>query len=125
MRLGLKRRPRRRAERVQGVIAILGVMIVFACAAVLALESLKGRDRAELSAQVVDTVLSVGGRQLTVQVENRGGRTASEVTVTAKTSEEAVQAVIDYVPARGNRHVVIRVPSEGEVTIAIDSWIYP
>jgi len=103
----------------------LGLVIVLTCVTVLVIESLKGGEQALLSARVLDTALTTEGRQLSVQIDNKGGRTASEVTVTAATAKEAVQAVIDYVPARGSRDVVIRVPAEGEVEITVDSWIDP
>lgn len=125
MKLGLKRRPRPRSTRMKAVVAGLGMVIVLACVTVLVIESLKGGDQALLSARVLDTAFTAQGRQLSVQVDNKGGRTVSEVTVTAATSEESVQAVIDYVPARGSRDVIIRVPAEGEVQITVDSWIDP
>lgn len=125
MRLNFKRQPRRRNAHVQGVIAFLGMVIVMACVAILVLESLRGGDEARLSARVLDTIPIERGRQLTVQVDNKGGQTASDVTVTAETAEENVQAVIDYVPARGNRRVVMRVPAEGVVQITVESWIDP
>lgn len=125
MRLNFKRRPRRRKARVQGVIALLGMVIVMACVTILVLESLRGGDEARLSARVLDTAPIEGGRQLIVQVENKGGRTASDVTVTTETSGEIVQAVIDYVPARGNRRALMRVPAEGDVQITVESWTDP
>lgn len=125
MRLGLKRRPRRRTVSVQGVIALLGMVIVVSCMTILVLESLRGGDESRLSARVLDTLTIEGGRQLIVQIDNKGGRAATDVTVTAETSGKMVQAVIDYVPARGNRRVVMRVPSEGMVQIAVESWIDP
>ncbi|GAA0397742.1 hypothetical protein GCM10009093_25470 [Brevundimonas terrae] len=109
----------------QGVIALLGMVIVMACVTILVLESLRGGDEARLSARVLDTAPIEGGRQLIVQVDNKGERTASDVTVTTETSGEIVQAVIDYVPARGNRRAVMHVPAEGVVQITVESWIDP
>lgn len=125
MRLRIKHRSRHQTAKMQRVIALLGMLIVLICVSILVLESLRGADEAQLSVRVLDTASIAGSRQLTLQVDNNGGRTASEVTVTAGASDETVQAVIDYVPARGNRHVIVRVPAEGEVTVAIESWIDP
>lgn len=125
MRLGLKRRPRPRSSRMKAVVAVLGMMVVLTSVSVLVIESLKGGEQALLSARVLDTAFTEEARQLRVQIDNKGGRTASEVTVAVATSGETVRALIDYVPARGSRDVFVHVPAEGEVQITVESWVDP
>lgn len=125
MKFSFKRRqPRLRRVRLQAVIACLGLVIVLGCAAVLIKESLIDADSAQLSVQVLEVEPVTDGRQLTVRVANRGGRTASEVAVSASAAGEEVQSVIDYVPARSSQKVFI-VPTEGEIEVGIDSWVDP
>lgn len=125
MRVNLRHRPRRQNTLMQGVIALLGIVIVMSCVTILVFESFRGEDEARLSTRVHEMVSIQGARQLIVQVDNTGGRTASEVTVRAEASGKIVQAVIDYVPARGNRRVIMRIPAKGVVQIDVDSWIDP
>lgn len=126
MKFSFKRRqPRLRRVRLQAVIACLGLVIVLGCAAVLIKESLIDADSAQLSVQVLEVEPVTDGRQLTVRVANRGGRTASEVAVSASAAGEEVQSVIDYVPARSSQKAVFIVPTEGEIEVGIDSWVDP
>lgn len=126
MRFGVsKPRKKRRISRTQACLAALGAIVICIGATILAIESANGADQASLSAKTLRIDHVGGAREVTIEVENDGGRTASEVSVSAQASGEEAAAVIDYVPAGGGREVVVRLEAAGPVEVRVDSWIYP
>lgn len=119
--------PAKRAgpSRLQIIAAVLGSLVIVFCIVVLVSESLLGSRSAELSARILEVRPYADDRQVLVEVNNEGARTASQVMVSAAASGQGSDVTVDYVPAHGVRQAVLTVGSDGPVAVKVDSWIYP
>ena len=104
----------------------LGLLLVLAVLAVIALEASGAREPARLEARLAE-IRPAGPRWLAeVEVRNLGDETAAAVEVEGRLGDRTAQAVIDYVPARGKERVTLAFdadPRAAEVSVA--GWSRP
>jgi len=112
-------------KRLQVFSAWVGAAIILILAAILAIESVRSSSAPDLVIRVVEEGMVSRQRQILLEIRNDGGRTAANVAVVARIDSADFRAVLDYVPARGKRHLVVLAPPEGAVVAAVENWTDP
>jgi uncharacterized protein (TIGR02588 family) len=104
----------------------LGLLLVLAALAVVAVEGLRADEPARLEARI-DEVRPAGARWLAeIEVRNLGGETAASVEVEGRLGAETAHATVDYVPAHGRERVTLAFDADPRAAvISISGWSKP
>ena len=104
----------------------LGLLILLAALAVVAIEAFGAREPARLEARL-DEVRPAGAAWLAdVEVRNLGGETAASVEVEGRLGDETAHATLDYVPAHGRDSVTLVFDADPRAAqVSISGWSKP
>ena len=112
--------------RLEWAMGGLGLLLVRAVLAVLAVEAVGAREPARLEARLAE-IRPAGARWLAeVEVRNLGGETAAAVEVEGRLGDRTAHAVIDYVPAHGRDRVTLAFDADPRAAeVSVSGWSKP
>ena len=107
-------------------MGLLGLLIVLGVLTVILGEAFSHREPAAVEARLVSARPGPAGWLAEVKVTNAGDETAAQVGVEGRLGDETASAVVDYVPARSEEHVVLAFASDPRTAaIRVTGWSEP
>ncbi len=112
--------------RLEWAMGGLGLLLVLAALAVIAVEAFGAREPARLEARLGE-IRPAGDRWLAaVEVRNLGGETAASVEIEGRLGDATAHAVVDYVPAHGEDRVTLVFDADPRAAaVRVAGWSRP
>lgn len=114
-------------SRLQGLCALLGLVVTLAAIVVLARSALAHQSPPDLSVRPEDPRPVASGWAVEVRVLNKGDMTASAVEIEGEFEGERARASLDYVPGRGEKRATLVFSSsvKPQARVRVMGWSDP
>lgn len=105
----------------------LGLVLVLGCLVVILWRTASPIQGPDVQLRLVETRAGQGQWLAEIEARNLGGETAADVEIEGRLGEESASALIDYLPASGQRTVVLGFSEnpEGRLDLRTRGWVEP
>ncbi|WP_433950581.1 hypothetical protein [Brevundimonas bullata] len=114
-------------SRLQGLCALLGLIVTLAAIVVLARSAFAHQSPPDLSVRPEDPRPVASGWAVEVRVLNKGDMTAAAVEIEGEAEGERARASLDYVPGRGEKRATLVFSSNAkpQARVRVMGWSDP